>query len=67
MSIMSHISLANLFKNVYKPTSDAAHLPDSAKRAIARSNQPRPFTINRDTHGTRPWHSYTPGNPKNNS
>ena len=67
MSIMSHISLARLFKNAYKPTSDLSHLPDSAKRAIARSNQPRPFTIDRDVQGTRPWYSYAPGKPKNNS
>jgi len=65
MSIMSHISLARLFKNVYKPTSELAHLPDSAKRAIARSNKPRQFSINRDAPGTRPWNSYASGRPKN--
>lgn len=67
MSILSHISLARIFKYVYKPTSQSAHLPASAKRAIERSNQPRPFTINRNVHGTRPWHSYESSKPKNNS
>jgi hypothetical protein len=58
MSIISQISFKKLFKTTYKASSYLNEMPDSAKRVVERSNQPRPYTINRDAHGTRPWHSY---------
>lgn len=63
MSIITHNPLARLFKTAFKPTSDADQIPQSAKRAIERSNQSKPFNINRDAHGTRPWHSYNSKKP----
>jgi hypothetical protein len=59
MSIMTHNPLARLFKAAFKSPSDIDAIPDSAKRAMERSNESRPFNINRDIHGTRPWHSYS--------
>jgi hypothetical protein len=64
MSILSNISLARLFKTAYKPASEKLNVPFSAQRAIERANQPQPFNINRDAHGTRPWHTYRVKNNK---
>ena len=60
MSIISHLSLARLFKSANKKSSpNPLDMPDSARRAMERANEARPFNINRDAHGTRPWHTYT--------
>jgi len=59
MSIISYIPFARFFKTANKSSHLALdNIPNSARRAIERSNQPQPYTINRDAHGSRPWHSY---------
>jgi hypothetical protein len=58
MRILSHNPLARLLKTGRKQSSNQVKIPFSAQRALDKSNQPRPFNINRDDHGTRPWHSY---------
>ncbi len=59
MRIFSHNPLARFFKTGQKQLSEQVDIPYSAQRAKDKSNEPRPFHINRDAHGTRPWHSYT--------
>ena len=58
MSILSHIPLARLFMPK-KKASQELEVPNSVRRAMERANAPRPFHINRDVIGTRPWHSYS--------
>ena len=43
------------------------HIPNSAHRAIEILNQSQPYNINRDTHGSRPWHSYKAKKPAKNN
>jgi hypothetical protein len=64
MRIIPQNPLARLFKTNRKQDTDKIDLPYSAQRSIEKSNQPRPFNINRDAHGTRPWHSYVAKKPK---
>jgi hypothetical protein len=58
MSILSYIPLARLFMP-NKETSQSLEVPNSVRRAMERANTPKPFHINRDENGTRPWHSYS--------
>lgn len=44
----------------HKAPTLSSEMPNSAKRAIERSNQSRPYTINRTKHGTRPMNSNKP-------
>jgi hypothetical protein len=60
---MMHNPLARLFKTAFKSTSDLDQMPYSAQRALERSNTSKPYNVNRDAQGTRPWHSYTPKKP----
>ena len=57
------MSLKRLFKIAHKSPLMSRKIPDSAKRAVERSNQSRPFTIDRDAQGTRPWHNFTSKKP----
>ncbi len=59
MRIFSHNPLIRIFKSDRKQSSEQVDIPYSAQRELDRSNQPRPFHINREDQGTRPWHSYT--------
>ncbi len=59
MSIISYSRFANFLKN--KKNSDGldVSLPKSALEQMQKTNDSKPFNVNRDVQGTRPWHSYT--------
>ncbi len=58
MSILSYSRLAALLKaKNLKPYSDD-NLPHSAIEKMHKSSESKPYNVNRDANGSRPWHSH---------
>ncbi|PCH97136.1 MAG: hypothetical protein COB84_04070 [Rhodobacteraceae bacterium] len=50
--------LRKLFRPLYSADGVKMDMPYSAQRSQTVGNEARPFTIDRDAHGSRPWHTY---------
>jgi|GEM_PF-4920032 len=59
MSIISYSRFANFLKNKKKSTADDAFLPESAREKMHCADVSKPYNVNRDADGTRPWHSHS--------